>query len=60
MKLSLVLPEKGYKLDKVYYSTREGGIDSCKLAELLNQEDPYVSRFYKRIHLIRNEKENYM
>lgn len=57
-KLSLSLPEKGYKLNKVYYSTRDGTIESCKLNELINEENPHISRFYKRIHFMKNEKEN--
>lgn len=58
MKLCLTLPEKGYKLNKIYYSTREGNIECCKLNDLINEENPHITRFYKRIHYIRNDKEN--
>ena len=41
------LPEKGYILDTIYFSNREGIIEETTLAALLHDKEPHMSRFYK-------------
>ena len=55
IKLAISLPEKGYILNKIYYSTRNSDIESCKLTDLIHEENPHVSKFYKNVHKTRKE-----
>jgi len=41
------LPLKGYTLDTIYYTTHNGVIKEQKFTELLHEEDPHISKFYK-------------
>lgn len=41
------LPEKGYTLNRVYFSNKEGNIVESSFHKLLQEEDVHVSRFYK-------------
>jgi len=41
--------QKGYKIDTVYYSTRDAKIEKCSLNKLNNEPIKHISRFYKNI-----------
>lgn len=41
------LPEKGYTLNRVYYSETGGGISCTSFHRLMHDGDCHVSRFYK-------------
>lgn len=41
------LPMKGYTLDTIYYTATNGVIMEAKFSDLLDEETPYISRFYK-------------
>jgi hypothetical protein len=45
--LSQLLPEKGYCISRVYYSTHEGEIVDTKLNTLLREDSPHVTKFYQ-------------
>jgi cytidine deaminase len=45
--LKTKLPEKGYSLQKVYYSEAGGNIVSTSFVKLLESEEGHCSRFYK-------------
>lgn len=45
--LSEKLPEKGYSLCKVYYSTEFGDINEKKLHALINEDVPHVTKYYQ-------------
>jgi hypothetical protein len=39
--------EKGYRIDKIYYSTESGTIECKKLTELLGSEELHISAYYR-------------
>jgi len=41
------LPEKGYILDTIYYSNREGILIETTLSALLKEDTYHMSRYYK-------------
>ena len=41
------LPQKGYVLNKIYFSTATGIIVQCKLNDLLYDSEVHVSSFYR-------------
>ena len=45
--LHLKLPEKGYRLNRIYFTNRDGGITDVKLSDLVFDEHPYTSMYYK-------------
>lgn len=45
--LSIMPRQKGYVIDKIYYSDESGNIVSSNISKLLYDEQPHVSRFYK-------------
>ena len=45
--LKRYLPLKGYHLDTIHYTTTNGCIISAKFSELMNEENPHMSKFYK-------------
>jgi len=45
--LHLKLPEKGYRLDRIYYSNKEGTFDEVKLSDLVFDEHPYTSMYFR-------------
>ena len=45
--LSEKLPDKGYQVANVYYSTSNGTIAETKLKHLLAEPEPHFSRFYR-------------
>jgi cytidine deaminase len=47
LRLYSLLPEKGYILDTIYYSNREGIIENATLTNLLNSEEFHMTRYYK-------------
>ena len=46
MRLYKNLPEKGYILNKVYYTDSNGNIQQVRLADLMDDKDKHVSMFY--------------
>lgn len=42
-----IAPKKGYKIERVYYSTEDGVITYNKLGELISDPDMHISKFYK-------------
>jgi len=45
--LHLKLPEKGYRLNRIYYTNRDGGIDEVKLSDLVLDDHPYQSIYFR-------------
>ena len=42
------LPEKGYVLENVFYSTYDGSIETCSLNYLLYSDDLHMSAYYRK------------
>jgi len=47
IKLYKILPEKGYILNDVYFSDREGNIVFSRLSSMLQEENPHLSTYYR-------------
>lgn len=47
LQLKRYLPIKGYHLDTIYYTTTDGIIKGEKFNDLLHEENPHFSKFYK-------------
>lgn len=45
--LSDLLPKRGYNVSRVYYSDEHGRLVMTKLKNLLEDEKPHVSKYYK-------------
>lgn len=46
--LSQRLPEKGYCINKVYYSNDQGEIRAATIHALLNDDSPHISKYYQK------------
>lgn len=46
--MNITLPKKGYILNDVYYSDRNGNIVATRLSTLLEEENPHLSTYYKQ------------
>ncbi len=56
IKLMNTLPQqKGYKINKVFYSDSFGIIIKTTLNKLMNENNNHVSKFYKRLENINNK-----
>lgn len=41
-------PKKGYKINRVYYTTDDGMVICDKLNRLVEEPDMHISKFYRR------------
>jgi cytidine deaminase len=51
-KLNTIVITRGYHLVKIHFSTQGGEIKSKKFIELLYEDDPHISKFYKKSYNI--------
>jgi hypothetical protein len=49
-KLNTYVVNRGYSLIKVHFSTQGGDIKSKKFIELLNEDNPHISKFFKNTY----------
>lgn len=47
MKMSDLAPKRGYKINKVYYTTEDGYVTCDKLDKLIEDPDMHISKYYK-------------
>ena len=45
--LSQKLPERGYSIGRVYFSNAMGQIVMCKMHDLVEDDTPHISKYYK-------------
>lgn len=45
--LEMIAPKKGYKIEKIFYSTKEGTVEKSNMSELKNEDEIHVTRFFK-------------
>lgn len=48
--LSVMPQRKGYIVKDIYYSKNDGLIEQIKLKQLINDDNNYVSRYYRQFH----------
>ena len=56
--MNISLPKKGYVVNDVYYSDRDGNIVATRLASLLQEENPHLSTYYKQRNFNCSKKRN--
>lgn len=49
--MEIIAFEKGYVLDKIYFSNYEGEIDGMKFFDLKNEEGKHISRYFRNREL---------
>ena len=42
-----IAPLKGYRINKVYYTNESRNIESCKLNDLVNDPEKYLTKYYR-------------
>jgi len=46
-KMLHLLPKRGYKMDDVYYTDKEGMIQKIKFNKLVHEKDVHISSYYR-------------